>query len=211
MNPDRPVVQPVVRHYTAWATPTHSLLPRYSNLVYKWLLVVVHVNGVRRRLWTAATNWSNVHLRVWTATVEWHWQCKTEELREKSIPLPLCTPQNPHGLIRARTWSSAVRGRDLPPKPRHGHTSLTGNLLNNYQPVLLNVFYWLLTDLPAQQLTSLTSSNLLNYWLTNNLTDLYNCFPVQSLVTGYDYGVVSYKAPHAFRYFMMYCDSATEF
>jgi hypothetical protein len=30
-NPDRPVVQPVVRHYTAWANPAYLLLSVLSN------------------------------------------------------------------------------------------------------------------------------------------------------------------------------------
>jgi hypothetical protein len=31
-NPDRPVVQPVVRHYTAWANPA----PHISNILWKY-------------------------------------------------------------------------------------------------------------------------------------------------------------------------------
>jgi hypothetical protein len=50
---------------------------------------------------------------VWIATVEWYWQGKTEELGEKPVPVPLCPPQIPHGLTRARIRSSAVRGRRL--------------------------------------------------------------------------------------------------
>jgi hypothetical protein len=34
---------------------------------------------------------------------------ETEELGEKPVLGPLCPPQIPHGLTRARTWSSAVR------------------------------------------------------------------------------------------------------
>jgi hypothetical protein len=52
-------------------------------------------------------------IRVWRATVEWYWQEKTEELGEKPVPVPLCPPQTPHGLTRARTRVSAVRGRRL--------------------------------------------------------------------------------------------------
>jgi hypothetical protein len=50
---------------------------------------------------------------VWRATVEWYWQGKTEELGERPVPLPLCPPQIPHRLTRARTRASAVRGRRL--------------------------------------------------------------------------------------------------
>jgi hypothetical protein len=42
-----------------------------------------------------------------------YWQEKTEELGEKPVPLPLCPPQIPHGLTRARTPASAVRDRRL--------------------------------------------------------------------------------------------------
>jgi hypothetical protein len=50
---------------------------------------------------------------VWRTTVEWYWQGETEELGEKSVPVPLCPPQTPHGLTRARTLASAVRDRRL--------------------------------------------------------------------------------------------------
>jgi hypothetical protein len=42
-----------------------------------------------------------------------YWQRKTEELRGKPVPVPLCPPQIPHGLTRARTQASVVRGRRL--------------------------------------------------------------------------------------------------
>jgi hypothetical protein len=54
-------------------------------------------------------------IRVWRATVEWYWQGKTEELEERPVPVALCPPQIPHGLTRARTRDSAVRGRRLTP------------------------------------------------------------------------------------------------
>jgi hypothetical protein len=50
---------------------------------------------------------------VWRATVEWYWQGKTEELGGIPVPVPLCPPQIPHGLTRARSRASAVRGRRL--------------------------------------------------------------------------------------------------
>jgi hypothetical protein len=41
-------------------------------------------------------------------------QGKAEELGEKTVLVPLCPPQIPHGLLtRARTRASAVRGRRL--------------------------------------------------------------------------------------------------
>jgi hypothetical protein len=45
------------------------------------------------------------------APVEWNWQGKTEVLVEKPVPMPLCSPQNPHGLSRDRIRASAVGGR----------------------------------------------------------------------------------------------------
>jgi hypothetical protein len=42
------------------------------------------------------------------APVEWNWQAKTDELREKPVPVPLCPPQIPHRLTRDRTRASAV-------------------------------------------------------------------------------------------------------
>jgi hypothetical protein len=47
------------------------------------------------------------------APVEWKWQAKTEVFGEKPVPVPLCSPQIPHGLTRDLTRASAVRGRRL--------------------------------------------------------------------------------------------------
>jgi hypothetical protein len=66
---------------------------------------------------TAATNGHIVHLPddIWVCrtTVEWYRQGKPEELGEKLVSVPLCPPQIPHGLTRARTRASAVRGQRL--------------------------------------------------------------------------------------------------
>jgi hypothetical protein len=45
--------------------------------------------------------------------VEWYWHGKTEELGEKPVPMPLCSPQILHGLTRARIRASALRDRRL--------------------------------------------------------------------------------------------------
>jgi hypothetical protein len=78
----------------------------YTTRRWGWLLGrFVNFDGVRLRLLTAATNryTSIVHLPydiwVWRTTVEWYWQGKTEELGEKPVPVPLCPPQIPHGLM----------------------------------------------------------------------------------------------------------------
>jgi hypothetical protein len=50
---------------------------------------------------------------VWRATVEWYWQGKPKNSEKKPVPVPLCPPQFPHWLTRARTRAFAVRGRRL--------------------------------------------------------------------------------------------------
>jgi hypothetical protein len=47
------------------------------------------------------------------APVEWNRERKTEVLRGKPAPVPLCQPQIPHGPIHDRTRVSAVRDRRL--------------------------------------------------------------------------------------------------
>jgi hypothetical protein len=48
-----------------------------------------------------------------TNTVEWYWQEQPEEIREKPVPVSLCSPQILHGLTRERIQTSAARGRRL--------------------------------------------------------------------------------------------------
>jgi hypothetical protein len=63
-----------------------SLMSEYMQLFFNFF------DGVRLRLWPAATNGHNVYppddIWVWRAMVEWYWQGKTEELGEK--PVPVC-------------------------------------------------------------------------------------------------------------------------
>jgi hypothetical protein len=76
-------------------------------------VVIVHVDRVRLCLWTAAINGPILHppddIWVWRATVGWYWQGKTEELGEKPVPEPLCSPQIPYWLTQARTSASVTR------------------------------------------------------------------------------------------------------
>jgi hypothetical protein len=55
--------------------------------------------------------WYEFGERRWNDTA--YWQGKTEELVEKPFPVPLCPPQIPHGLTRARTRTFVVTGRQL--------------------------------------------------------------------------------------------------
>jgi hypothetical protein len=50
---------------------------------------------------------------AWRAMLKWYWQGKTEELGEDPVPLLFSPPQIPHGLTRARSRPSAVRGLRL--------------------------------------------------------------------------------------------------
>jgi hypothetical protein len=75
---------------------------------------VVHVDKMRLCLRTAATNGRIVHppgnAWVWTAPVEWYWQGKTEEIGEKPVPVPLCSPQIPHRMNHKQTRAPKVAG-----------------------------------------------------------------------------------------------------
>jgi hypothetical protein len=66
-----------------------------------WMPTYVSILRIPQMIW------------VWRATVEWYWQGKTEKLGEKPVSVPLCPPQIPHGLTRAQTRASAVRGQRL--------------------------------------------------------------------------------------------------
>jgi hypothetical protein len=89
-----------------------SVLGKYRS---NW--VVVHVDGVRWCLWTAVTNRPIVHpprdISVWSSIMAWHWKIKAEEPGDKPVPRLLCPQQISHGLTRAWTLESAVRGRWL--------------------------------------------------------------------------------------------------
>jgi hypothetical protein len=59
-----------------------------------WMPTYVSILRIPQMIW------------VWRTTVEWYRQGKAEELGEKSVPVPLCPPQIPQGLTRARTRAS---------------------------------------------------------------------------------------------------------
>jgi hypothetical protein len=68
-------------------------------------------------LGTSASNWSIVpapHDRWWVWNRWWNenWQRKPK-YSEKTCPVPICSPQIPHGLTWARTRAAAVGNRRL--------------------------------------------------------------------------------------------------
>jgi hypothetical protein len=71
--------------------------------------------GLKLRLWSAATGGHIVHppddMSVESEGGMIYWKGKTEELREKPVPVPLCPPQISHGLTWERTLPSAATNR----------------------------------------------------------------------------------------------------
>lgn len=84
---------------------------------YRSNWVLVHVDVVRWCLWTAVTNKPIVHpprdISDWSSIMAWHWQRKAEEPGDKPVPRLLCPQHISHGLTRAWTRTSAVRGKWL--------------------------------------------------------------------------------------------------
>jgi hypothetical protein len=78
----------------------------HTDLRYWRSIIVVHVDGVRLCLWTAASNGPIFHPSddtwICKAMVEWYWQGKPEELRERetcpSVTLSTTYP----------TWTNSV-------------------------------------------------------------------------------------------------------
>jgi hypothetical protein len=113
--------QPWSLHVTScWQIYVHYLLLEpYVNINITRLSRnnrFVHVDEVRTCLGTegplTAIFFVPKMIWVWRTTVEWYWQRKRITQR-KLVPVPLCQPQMPQGLIRARTPASAARGRRL--------------------------------------------------------------------------------------------------
>jgi hypothetical protein len=65
---------------------------------------------------------------------------ENRQLGEKPVPVPLCPPQTPHGLIRDRTWASAC-GR--PATNRLSHDTAITLPLSDPNILLNTLFYFL--------------------------------------------------------------------
>jgi hypothetical protein len=98
-NLDRPLVQSIARHHTAWATPAPGLNVIDSNK----LPMLLFTSKGWDCLWTAATNRRTVH----PPGDMWVWIpggmmmiCENRRTLRKRVLVPLCSPLIPHGLTR---------------------------------------------------------------------------------------------------------------
>jgi hypothetical protein len=85
----------------------------YSCAVSLW-------RGETVSLWNCGryrTHWPSLkwYMSKYGTSVEWHLQRSTKGLGGKSVPVPLCPPQIPHGLPLQRAGASGVRSRRLTP------------------------------------------------------------------------------------------------
>jgi hypothetical protein len=83
-------------------------------------------------LGTSATNWPIVPApddRWWTWSSRWNENWQGKRKYSEPAPVPLCPPQMPHDLTRARTWAAAVGSRRqiawAVARPRGGVTQST--------------------------------------------------------------------------------------
>jgi hypothetical protein len=103
-NLDRPVVQPVARHYTDWATRLSYKIRRIANSWNRWFIIMGW--DYVFELLSLTDMFISLIIWVWNTTVKLYRQGKTEELCENPVPMSLC-PQIPHGLTQARPRGSA--------------------------------------------------------------------------------------------------------
>jgi hypothetical protein len=94
-----------------------SFLRVYSPVPGVPYFIVVHVDGVRLCLWTAATNGPVIHLSddiwVWRATVEWYWQGKPKNSERNLSQCHFVHHKFHMDWARREAGSSAWRGRRL--------------------------------------------------------------------------------------------------
>jgi hypothetical protein len=73
--------------------------------------------------WRWVNEWMNIFFLIFgklEPTVEWYWQGKTEDLREKTVPVPLCPPQIPLDWLGHEPGPPRWEADDKPPDPWHG-------------------------------------------------------------------------------------------
>jgi len=84
---------------TIW---THRVRRRHSSIhscLFRYQMVWLYAVGDRRKAEPGALD-------------EW-WQKKIEVLREKPVPVPLCSPQIPHKLAWYWPWASEIKDRRI--------------------------------------------------------------------------------------------------
>jgi hypothetical protein len=88
---------------------------KFNKIILKFGGVVVNVDGVRMSVLTAAISRPIVQsLQVVYEHDDPRWNYidrVTEVLGDKPVPVPLCPPQIPHGVTRARTLTFSVRAQ----------------------------------------------------------------------------------------------------
>jgi hypothetical protein len=95
-----------------WMSGVPQRCQHYLTHVEGTVRIVIHFDGVKLRLWTVASNGlcssfiCREYGEPWWNDIDG----KTEELGEKPVPVPLCPPQIPNGLIQAWTRVCMVRG-----------------------------------------------------------------------------------------------------
>jgi hypothetical protein len=90
-----------------------TCIQTFQKLKPKKKMFMFMLMGVRPCLWIASTSGPVIHPPNDIVSMESHsgiFDGKTEDLREKPVPVPLCPPQIPHGLAWVWTWASGVRG-----------------------------------------------------------------------------------------------------
>jgi hypothetical protein len=113
------VLLPQISWKDKWCSNNNPTVKNRKTSFFMWRRVPQQVLRTHRSLEAYCANlwwrWS-VFFFVFPcngAPVEWNWQAKTEVLGEKTVPVPFCPPEIPHGQTRDRKRASAVRDWQL--------------------------------------------------------------------------------------------------